>query len=220
MVNPINNERKNLIKRTTCNDVKPAVLLFTSLLFLVAGLIYTPVYLHPVFAAAPSFCFQYNCPDRVCDNNPQEGTATCCWSEEGVLTVFCQTCEVNTQTGDFENCNDVHVGSRGQLPPSIPPSGVAPPPSGVAPPPPSTTTCPENTVVDANGNCAPLTQGPKESPPSSTDQGTTQPPDNTASSKQKLPKGGDLLVGPPTEDNKPSKHKLPKDDRLAEPSTD
>jgi hypothetical protein len=47
-----------------------------------------------------------------------------------------------------------------------PPSGCGerfPEPMGVAPPP-STQTCPENTAVDAKGNCAPLTQGPKEPP--------------------------------------------------------
>jgi hypothetical protein len=57
---------------------------------------------------------------------------------------------------------------------------------------PSTTTCPDNTALDAKGNCAPVTQTPKESP--SKDQGTTQPP--------------------PTDDNKPSKPKLPKGDIL------
>lgn len=47
---------------------------------------------------------------------------------------------------------------------------------------------------------------------SSIDQGTTQLPDNTPSSKQKLPKGGDLLEMPPSGDNnnKPSKYKLAK----------
>jgi hypothetical protein len=57
---------------------------------------------------------------------------------------------------------------------------------------PSTTTCPDNTALDAKGNCAPVTQTPKESP--SKDQRTIQPP--------------------PTDDNKPSKHKLPKSDIL------
>jgi hypothetical protein len=38
-------------------------------------------------------------------------------------------------------------------------------PSGVAPPL-TTQTCPENTALDASGNCAPVTQG-------QTDQGTT-----------------------------------------------
>jgi hypothetical protein len=72
---------------------------------------------------------------------------------------------------------------------------VAPPPSGVAPPP-STQTCPENTALDANGNCAPVTQGPKETP--STDQGTTQPPttDDNKPSKPKLPKGDILKLQP------------------------
>ena len=150
--------------------------MFASLLFLVAGLIYSPVYICPVFAAPPHPCFNdakdYNC---ICENNPAKLRATCCWFDPITGVTSCQTWEVNTDTGEFENCE-----SKGR-PGS---STIAPPPSGVAPPP-STTTCPENTALDANGNCAPVTQGP-------IDQGTTQPPssdDNNKPSKPKLPKG-------------------------------
>ena len=61
---------------------------------------------------------------------------------------------------------------------------VAPqPPRDIAPP----KVCPDGSAPDANSNCPPITQGSKET--SSTDQGgTTQSPDNTPSSKQKLPK--------------------------------
>jgi hypothetical protein len=67
------------------------------------------------------------------------------------------------------------------------PKETAPPPSGVAPPP-STQTCPENTALDANGNCAPVTQTPKE-PKSSDDNNPSKP---------KLPKGGGVLEQPQT----------------------
>ena len=66
-------------------------------------------------------------------------------------------------------------------------------------PPPSTKTCPENTAIDANGNCTPLTQGP-------TDQGTILPPinDNTHTKHHKGSNldqlGGSLVNG----DNSPS----------------
>jgi hypothetical protein len=81
--------------------------------------------------------------------------------------------------------------------------GNAPPPPPPPPPPPtdhvvekSTGTCPDNTALDAKGNCAPVTQTPKETP--STDQGTTQPPttDDNKPSKPKLPKGDILKLQP------------------------
>jgi hypothetical protein len=75
------------------------------------------------------------------------------WTDsDGLLT--CQTCEVNIDTGEFENCTDPYA--KG-LPGS---DIIAPPPSGVAPPP-STESCPENTARDVNGNCTPLTQTPE-----------------------------------------------------------
>jgi hypothetical protein len=82
------------------------------------------------------------------------------------------------------------------------PSNVQPPaqggsieqsPSNVAPPP-STKTCPDDSAPDANGNCPPLTRGPKEPPPS-IDQGATQPPDNKPL-KPELSKGDILEVAP------------------------
>lgn len=176
--------------------------------FLVVALICSPS-TSIVFAAKPDYCFENDCPGRLCDNNPAKGTATCCWSKPGVIPPepTCQTCHVNTETGEFENCTDVH--SKGR--PGI--GIIAPPPSGVAPPP-STTTCPDITALDANGNCAPLTQAP-------TDQATTQPPinDNTNTKHHKGSNldqlGGSVVNGDnssspstSTGDNndKPSKH--------------
>lgn len=117
---------------------------------------------------------------------------------------------VNTDTGEFENCGLESKGS----------STIAPLPSGVAPPP-STQTCPANTALDANGNCAPLTQG-------LTDQGTTLPPtnDNTDTKHHKGQLGGSLLNGdnnlPPSghNNNKPSKHHKGSDTLTPSPLTD
>jgi hypothetical protein len=178
MVNVTNNERTYLI------------IAVVSLVFLFSGLVQNPFFVVPVFASPPAYCFEHNCPDRACDNNPGKGTATCCWVEPGAIgpgpaEIKCQTCHVNTNTGEFENCTSVLKKGRPDS------SVIAPPPSGVAPPP-TTETCPDNTALDAKGNCAPVTQTPKETP--STDQGTTQPS--------------------PTDDNKPSKPKLPKGDIL------
>ncbi len=173
-----------MLRKKTIVSNKSVVLVSASLLFLVAGLIYSPVSIRLVFAAPPHPCFSgakdYSC---ICENNPAKLRATCCYFDTITGGTSCQTCEVNTDTGEFENCE-----SKGR-PGS---STIAPPPSGVAPPP-STETCPENTALDVNGNCTPVTQAP-----TSTDQGTTiQPP-------------------LPSDDNKPLKHKLSKGNILGE----
>ncbi len=86
-----------------------------------------------------------------------EGKVECCSQIKG--TQWCTICD---DTKPPSNC-----GSR------------FPEPLGVAPPPPSTSTCPKNTAVDANGKCAPLTQGP-QTPSTTTPKDTTgaieQPP--------------------------------------------
>ena len=168
---------------------KYVVFVIASLVFLVAGLIYSPVSLHPVFAEPPSICFgKHNslCPNMDCNNDPQRLQATCCWDSSSGRQ--CQVCQVNTDTGEYENCSEVLSKGRPDT------NTIAPPPSGVAPPPSTTTTCPENTALDANGNCAPVTQAPP-----STDQGTTT-----------------IQPSPPSDDNKPLKHKLPKGNILGE----
>lgn len=85
-----------------------------------------------VFAAA--FVRDYYCIPHG------DGLVECCSEIKGL-----QWCTICDDTKPPSNC-----GTR------------FPEPLGVAPPPPSTKTCPENTALDANGNCAPLTQGPKE----------------------------------------------------------
>ena len=137
--------------------------MITSLTFLVSGAICSQLFVQPAFAANPHYCFEHDCGgDRICDNNPKKGTATCCFRDPGTIpqSTTCQTCHVNTTTGEFENCTSA---SEGQTGPGI----IAPPPSGVAPPPP-TESCPENTARDANGNCTPLTQTPEQAPTNQT----------------------------------------------------
>jgi hypothetical protein len=120
---------------------------------IVVGLIYCPISIHVILAAPPHPCFggaqDYVC---ICENNPAKLTAKCCWNDSITGSYSCQTCEVNTDTGDFENCT-----SKGKSDSSV----VAPPPSGKAPPP-STEQCPDNVAVDKNGNCTPTSQLPDD----------------------------------------------------------
>ena len=89
---------------------------------LMAGLIYGPISINLILAAPPHPCFggaqDYVC---ICENNPAKLTAKCCWHDSITGSYACQTCEVNTDTGDFENCT-----SKGKPDSSV----VAPPPSG------------------------------------------------------------------------------------------
>ncbi|HET6590269.1 MAG TPA: hypothetical protein VFG45_08905 [Candidatus Nitrosocosmicus sp.] len=120
---------------------------------LTGGLMYGPTSINLIFAAQPDPCFVGDCTAKMCDNSPGKLKASCCWSKPGVIPheTVCQTCEVNTNTGEFENCTDIT--SKGSLD-----SGVkVAPPSGKAPPT-STETCPDNVAVDKNGNCGPSAQ--------------------------------------------------------------
>jgi hypothetical protein len=88
---------------------------------------------------------------------------------------------------------DTDTRKKVQTPPEPGPGSGGPgnvlPDGGMTPevaPPPSTETCPDNTALDANGNCAPVTQTPKE-PKSS---------DDNKPSKPKLPKGSGVLEQP------------------------
>jgi hypothetical protein len=132
---------------------KSLVLVITSLTFLISGAICSQLFVQSVYAAFPAYCFENDCSGRTCYNNTERGTASCCWETAG--TTMCQTCDVNTDTGEFENCSDPIIVSTDKGP-----GVIAPPPSGVAPPPP-TESCPENTARDVNGNCTPLTQTPE-----------------------------------------------------------
>jgi hypothetical protein len=162
---------------------KSTLLLVTSLVFLVAGLIYVSISEHPAVAYSPAYCFtQSHCKDRVCTDKSDGVTRTCCWTSSGYTV--CQTCTLNKNTGYYGNCSSTSNFSGGVEGTDTSPPLVAPEPS------PSTTeTCPENTILGARGNCIPLTKEPP-----STDLGTIQPPptDENKPSKHKLPKG-DIL---------------------------
>jgi hypothetical protein len=120
---------------------------------LVVGLTYSPISLQPLFAMSPDPCFgkhSAGCPNMSCKNYPETLTATCCWTDIHDGELACQTCWVNTDTGEFENCSSTSIGGSDS-------SVVAPPPSGKAPPP-STEKCPDNSAMDSKGNCTPMTQ--------------------------------------------------------------
>jgi hypothetical protein len=158
------------------NSSKNAIPVFVSL-FLVVGLAYGSVSLHPVFAEPPDPCFGDECGLSSCDSISPDADQ-CCWTGPNGY-IICQTCWVFE--GKYFYCDPPRTKGKPDS------STIAPPPSGVAPPP-STQTCPENTALDANGNCAPVTQSPKE-PKSS---------DDNKPSKPKLPKGGGDLEQPQT----------------------
>ena len=130
------------------------IVLLSVITGLTAGLIYGPISINLILAAPPHPCFggaqDYVC---ICENNPAKLTAKCCWHDSITGSYACQTCEVNTDTGEFENCHN--GASKGGFDSGV----VAPPPLGKAPPP-STEKCPDNSAVDQNGNCNPTTQLP------------------------------------------------------------
>src|SRR6476659_2939675 len=125
---------------------------------LVAVLIFSPISLQPASAASPDPCFgkhSVGCPSMDCTNNIEHLNATCCWTDIHDGKTVCQTCDVNTDTGEFDDCTYVY--SKGGFDSSV----IAPPPSGKAPPP-STEKCPDNSAVDQNYNCTPTTQLPDD----------------------------------------------------------
>jgi hypothetical protein len=209
MVNATNNERTYLIIKKISKSIiiKSMVLGVVSLVFLFSGLVQNPFFVVPVFAEPRDPCWGDECEGTKCSPFGDFGVS-CCWTGPNGFDI-CQICYV-LDDGQIDGCDPPTTkGSPDSSTIAPPPSGVAPPkvcPDGSAPDAngnctpvtqgpketPSTTTCPDNTALDDKGNCAPVTQGPKETP--STDQGTTQPP--------------------PTDDNKPSKPKLPKGDIL------
>ena len=130
--------------------------LLTAMSLLAIGLLYGPVVINPGLAVPPDICFEEHCAGKGCENNVENLTATCCWDEPDGNT-YCQTCDVDTDSGEFENCTNPRPVSLGQLDDTV----VAPQPSGKAPPQ-STGTCPNDIVVDRNGNCTPVTQLPDE----------------------------------------------------------
>ena len=137
------------------------MVLLSVMIGLEALLIYGPISVKPIFAAPPDPCvehpFPWGCQDRECETSPESNTISCCWRDNanGGRNV-CQVCDID-DNGDIGGCSDVFPISKGIPDSSI----VAPPPSGKAPPP-STEKCPDNSVVDQNGNCTPTTKLPDD----------------------------------------------------------
>ncbi len=53
-----------------------------------------------------------------CMNSPESLSAVCCWTEEddeGIEIQVCQICALNTQTGNFDDCGEVHQAFKGPL---------------------------------------------------------------------------------------------------------
>lgn len=172
------------------DNTKSLVVVITSLMFLVSGTICSQLFVQPVLAAPMHPCFDGGCPGyRHCTNDPGALKATCCWKEPGVIPseINCQTCDINTDTGEFDNCSSASKGTTG-------PGIVAPPPLDVAPPPP-TESCPENTARDAQGNCSPMTQGPQETKPGPEEIAPTidcnENPDDPLCETVRIPEAGD-----------------------------
>jgi hypothetical protein len=163
------------------NSSKTAILVF-ALLFLVAGLAYSSVSLHPVFAEPRDPCWGDECEGTKCSPFGDFGVR-CCWTGPNGFDI-CQICYI-LEDGQIDGCDPPNTKGNPDS------SSIAPPPSGVAPPS-STQTCPENTALDANGNCAPVTQTPKEPKLS----------DDNKPSKPKLPKGGGVLEQPSSDQAK------------------
>jgi hypothetical protein len=201
-------ERKDLIIKhttTTTTRIKPVIFVVISLLAI--ALIYSSSASY-VFAEPPDPCWGDDCAGTKCEPFGSNGT-DCCWDGPNGQWI-CQTC-YNTDDGTIAGCDPPRTKGRPDS------STIAPPPSGVAPPP-STNTCPDNTALDANGNCAPVTQGPKESPSICPDNTALDANGNcapvTQGPKESPSKDQGTTQPPSTDDNKPSKHKLPKSDIL------
>lgn len=175
MVYSVSNERKGnknknlVIKQTSTILNKPVILVIISILG-VASIYSSPMLVQRAIAIAS---------EPVCTYNTSKTLSRCCWSDDG--QDFCLDCK-KRKNGTW-GCGSVYP-FNAQLSPT-----VQTPPSK---------TCPDGSTPDVNGNCPPVTQGPK-GPLSSTDQGTTLSPDNTPFSKPKLPKGGDILETPQTD---------------------
>ena len=84
---------------------KPLIFMIISVL--VVALIFSPTAISHVFAVPPNS--KFGTAEADCTNNVKELTATCCWSRVTFDKVLyeCQTCNINTNTGNFEECTPV-----------------------------------------------------------------------------------------------------------------
>jgi len=128
------------------------LMLLAFVLLLVAGLAYSSVSLHPVFAEPPDPCFGDGCEGTWC-NTDSTGNIDCCWDGPNGFPI-CQTC-YTLDNGSINGCDPPRTKGHPDS------STVIPPPLGLAPPP-STEKCPDNSAVDSKGNCTPITQFPND----------------------------------------------------------
>jgi hypothetical protein len=195
--------------------VAKSVSLVAASLLLIAGLIFGSVSIPNVFAYPPDPCFGGGCMESKCTNDPEHLEATCCWmvSYFGGIHVeaLCQTCNIDTDTGDFVFCSKPESVLKGN-----PSSGTTPPqpPTNLAPP----KVCPDGSSPDANGKCPPTTQAP-------TDQGTTLPPPEKHKGSNLGQLGGSLLnnnksPSSQTTDNTSPKHHKDDNNALQVPPID
>lgn len=144
--------------------------IFVVISLVVVVLIYSPR--SSVFAANPrDACDKYPGSKCKCVNFPEHLSAVCCSYASSGNIISCERCDINTDTGDYENCKEVRK----------------PPTTGLANPPQGGGALEQPPTPKKHGNTAlPKGGGVLEQP--STDQGTIQsPPTNN-----KL-KGSDLL---------------------------
>ncbi|HJT49967.1 MAG TPA: hypothetical protein VJ729_17430 [Nitrososphaeraceae archaeon] len=144
----------------------PVICVVLSLLLLLIGsLTYSQIFLPRVIAEPPDPCFGDSCSRSICHNHPQTLSATCCW---GVNAGNCQDCNVNTQTGEFENCTPVY---RPHIPVNsgkILGGGTLASPNAAP-----QMTCPDGSAPDANGNCPTSTTNQLQSQPLSNNNPTS-----------------------------------------------
>ena len=102
---------------------KPLIFMIISVL--VVALIFSPTAISHVFAVPPNS--KFGTAEADCTNNVKELTATCCWSRVTFDKVLyeCQTCNINTNTGNFEECTPVtRERGGGGFDPAIPGGGI------------------------------------------------------------------------------------------------
>jgi hypothetical protein len=87
------------------NASKPVI--FVVILLLVVMLIYGSVAIsrYSVFAANPrDACDKYPGSKCKCVNFPERLSAVCCSYASSGNIISCERCDINTDTGDYENC--------------------------------------------------------------------------------------------------------------------
>jgi hypothetical protein len=100
--------------------------------FLTVGLILSSSSNNVVFAENPrDVCGSQGGSQCKCANYPSDLTASCCSFVTDTTVIYkCETCDINTDTGDFENCRTTTPGSIQPPTPTPTPPGPAAPQQG------------------------------------------------------------------------------------------